>query len=174
MKEESKKMIVANLLDLIEKNKKTDADLDLIINYLPFFGKEIINNLINPILEIEKSFKIVDKFEILMSDKKGYSVTFVEVTHNISAELCVKKIKILSHPGRTVFLGIEGIKILTECAPEKLKGRKIITFSSKFSIDTKNYIPGVSTLSNNKLNQTLFVFNTLIMKGYVIAVFKQI
>jgi len=169
-----KDMIFAHLMDLISKNQKTDVDLNLIIGYLPFFKKEVINCVINPILEVEKSFKIIDHFDIQLSDKKGYEVTFLEVIHSISAEWCVKKTKILSHPGRTTFLGIEGVKILVEHVPEKLKGKKVITFSSKHDIDTKNYIPGIETLTNNKLNQTLFVFNTTITKGNVIAVFKQI
>jgi len=176
MKEDVKKEIAANLLDLIAKNQKEDANLQLIVNYLPFFEKEIIKNLIDPILDVEKSFKVIDNFKIIVPEKEGYYVTFLEVMNGISSEWCIKKTKIVSFPERTTFLGSEGIELLKKFAIDKIKikDKKFITFSDGKKISEKNYINGITTNEKGFLNRISYNLDTIIAKGHIIVVFSKI
>lgn len=171
---EAKEAIVVDILNLLKENSGEETPgLNAIIDYLPFFKKEIINHLINPIIEVDQSFEVVDSFEMEVSEDKRYKVTFLRVMHAISSEWCVKRIKILSYPQKTLFLGFEGLEKIQHFSPDKIKGKKIISFNSKKSISAK-YISGLNTDGRGNFQRTLPDFVSTIQEGVIIAVFSSI
>ena len=171
---EAKEKIVVDILNLLKENVGEDnLGLNAIIDYLPFFKKEILKYVIDPILLIDDSFEVVDAFEMKVSEEKKYKVTFVQITKDISSEWCVKRIKILSYPTKTLFLGNEGLEKLQYLFPDKIKGKKIISFASKTSNNAK-YIPGLKTNAQGNFERTLSDFISIISKGTIIAVFSLI
>jgi len=171
---ESKEKIVLDILSLLKENVGEDnPGLNTIIDYLPFFKKEILNYVIDSIISIDESFETVDIFEMKVSEEKKYKVTFLMVINNISAEWCVKRIKILSFPERTLFLGFDGLEKLQYFYPDKIKGKKIISFASKKSNSAK-YIPGLFTDVRGNFQKTLPFFVSTVSKGTIIAVFSLI
>ena len=153
MKKEEKDLLITKFLNLVQIEKTGDPDMDTIIDYLPFFGKEIFNDLINPIFTVDLSFKVLDEFELIVSEDEKYKVTFLKVIHSIESDWCIKKIKILNAPKRTLFLGYKGLDYLKDIYPEKIKNKTIISFDTRDSIHC-HYIPGIMS------------------KGTVIAVFS--
>lgn len=167
-----KEILVEELLNLMSKSISQNSDLNMIIVNLPYFKKEIIKWIIDPILHVEQSFRVGEQFNLKVSEDEEYKVTFLEVVHDIHSGWCIKKSKTFESK-RTVFLGSRGIEILLKLANEKIIGKKIITFADKHKISEKNYIPGIEKFQNGSFIRTLNHLDTTIKKGCTIVVFKE-
>jgi len=176
MKKENKEILVEEFLKLVStQGLSSNDDLNTFISYLQFFGKEIIEDLITPIFRIDSSFSILDTFELEVSKDKKYEVTLLEVLHEIESEWAIKKIKILSSPGRTAFLGGDGLYYLQQYKSDKIKslGKEILSFASKHQLSSKDYIPGLYVDNRDQFQRSLPPLDSIIKKGKVIAVFKN-
>lgn len=141
----------------------------LILSYFPSFIKEGIKFL-EPIFIVDNCFTDIENFDFEYN-KKIIRCFLVEVNDRTSSGWCIKASKI-THPGRTLFLGMKGINILRKRFPEKIVGKNVYTFDCKRSA-TPNDIPGINLQRNNYYTTKFLKHPGTIGGGNVIAIFKE-
>jgi len=158
------------LINQIIKDLKTDnPEIQSIVNALPFFKKDIARFVVQPKLDMDSNFKVIDEF-----DDEKYHITLLRVLHRINHLYCIKKIKLMSYPKHAEFLGDNGLNYLKMRYPEKIRGEKVYSFASKRSIYAES-IPGIFTGSSGRFEPTFLQMDNSVMgKDNIIAVFREL